>query len=123
MSHRIAIIEDEQPIRELYRIKLEADGHQVVTAKDGEEGLALLKDHRPTLMLLDIMMPKMDGLALLAAADEHKLRPRATIILTNLALEDARQQAAPYKVDGIFVKVETTPVQVANHVRVVLEQL
>jgi two-component system OmpR family response regulator len=120
MSHRIAIIEDEQPIRELYRIKLESDGHLVATAKDGLEGLQLIKEHRPHVILLDIMMPHMDGFKLLDEIAKHRVKHGSVIILTNLAYDDAKERAKGYKVDGIYVKVDTTPSQVAEHVREIL---
>ena len=51
MSHIIAVIEDEEAIRELYRIKLESEGFKVITATNGEEGLKLLDTHNPHVAL------------------------------------------------------------------------
>jgi len=61
MGARILVVDDDPEILEAIEIILQASGYQVVTAKDGEEGLAKLKDERPDLMILDLLMPKMDG--------------------------------------------------------------
>ncbi len=63
---RILIIEDELPIRELIRLNLELAGYDVIEAKDGLDGLNAIRNESPDLVLLDIMLPKLDGYALLA---------------------------------------------------------
>lgn len=59
--HMILVVDDEPAIVRLVRAKLRADGYAVVTAERGEEALALLDEERPDLVLLDVMMPGMDG--------------------------------------------------------------
>ncbi|MBU6452980.1 MAG: response regulator transcription factor [Cyanobacteria bacterium REEB67] len=58
---RILVIEDEQAIAELVKINLELLGHQVITAPDGIKGLAMAQQHRPDMVVLDVMMPDLDG--------------------------------------------------------------
>ena len=58
---KIAIIEDDQAISQMYRIKFESEGYQVETAPDGKVGLELIKEMQPDIVLLDIMMPEMNG--------------------------------------------------------------
>ena len=65
MSQQILIVEDEADIRELLRFNLEREGFSVLEAADGNEGLKLARQHMPDLMLLDVMLPREDGLALL----------------------------------------------------------
>ena len=62
MEHSILIIDDEPDIRTLIRYNLEKEGYLVHDAKSGEEGLLLAKTHKPDLILLDVMMPGMDGM-------------------------------------------------------------
>lgn len=62
MPNTILTIEDQADIRRLIRMTLEFDGHTVIEACQGEEGLRLVRQHQPDLILLDIMMPGMDGL-------------------------------------------------------------
>jgi DNA-binding response OmpR family regulator len=58
---RVLVIDDEPPIRMLCRVNLEAEGMQVLEASDGQTGLALARDERPDAVLLDVMMPGLDG--------------------------------------------------------------
>jgi two-component system, OmpR family, alkaline phosphatase synthesis response regulator PhoP len=62
---RILIIEDEEPIRELVKLNLQMGGCETLEAEDGEEGLRLIKDAQIDLIILDIMLPKIDGYKLL----------------------------------------------------------
>ena len=62
-SATILIVEDEQDIRELLAYNLEKEGYATVQAADGKEGLDLARSRKPDLILLDLMLPKMDGLA------------------------------------------------------------
>jgi DNA-binding NtrC family response regulator len=64
---KIAIIEDDQAISQMYRFKFEADGFEVETAENGKLGLELVEKMRPQIILLDLMMPEMTGDEMLAA--------------------------------------------------------
>ena len=61
------LVEDDRDIAQMYRLKLELEGWQVAVAFDGETGLAMLKQYHPDVLLLDVMLPGMDGLELLEA--------------------------------------------------------
>jgi CheY-like chemotaxis protein len=61
MAAKILVVDDDPDILEAIEIILQATGYQVVTAKDGKEGLTRLRDEKPDLMILDLLMPKMDG--------------------------------------------------------------
>jgi two-component system KDP operon response regulator KdpE len=76
----ILVVDDEPPIVRLVRAKLQADGYAVVTAARGEEALALLEDQRPDLVVLDLMMPGMDGFETLRHIREQSQLP--VIMLT-----------------------------------------
>ena len=58
---KILIVDDETRIRELLELRLSSEGYEVIQAKDGEEGVMMAKKHLPDLILMDVMMPKMDG--------------------------------------------------------------
>ena len=60
-AERVLIVDDDRVIQELLRVNLELEGYEVAAASDGEEGLARFEEFRPHLVLLDIMMPKLDG--------------------------------------------------------------
>jgi len=61
----ILAVDDEEPILKLLRVNLTRDGYEVVTASNGESALELLQEHTPDLVLLDIMMPDLDGFEVL----------------------------------------------------------
>ena len=58
---KILVVDDEINLIKLVRIRLEAHGHEVIVANDGKEGLEKAKSEKPDLIILDVMMPKMDG--------------------------------------------------------------
>lgn len=84
--YKLLIVDDEAPLLQILSDAFTSEGFMVRTAADGEEGLAQALDWHPDLILLDIVMPKMDGMTML-----HKLRATeegkkiAVILLTNLS--------------------------------------
>ena len=118
MAYRIAIIEDELPIQQMYRLKLEREGFIVATAGDGRTGLAVAETFQPDLILLDLRMPNMSG-------DEMLLHLRATdwgaaiqvIILTNISKDEAPQALRLLNVHRYVVKAHHTPAQVVEIVK------
>jgi chemosensory pili system protein ChpA (sensor histidine kinase/response regulator) len=118
---RITIIEDEAPIREMYRLKLEAAGYEVTTANDGASALHVLEHIVPDLMLLDIRLPHLPG-------NEVLKRVRHTdwgqnikcIVLTNISKDEAPTDFQFLGVDRYIVKVSYTPNQVLEIIQEVL---
>src|SRR6187402_733025 len=89
-QYRIAVIEDETAIRNLYQTKLELDGFTVETASNGIEGLALVESFQPHLLLLDIRMPEMTGDEMLVQVREHDWGADVrVIVLTNISRDEA----------------------------------
>jgi DNA-binding response OmpR family regulator len=115
---KIAIIEDDQAISQMYRIKFEAEDFKVETAENGKLGLELAEKMRPDIILLDLMMPEMDG-------HEMLVKLRATpwgkhikvIILTNVGEQEAPDGLEKLAVRRFIVKAEMTPRQVAEMVK------
>lgn len=115
---KIAIIEDDQAISQMYRMKFEAEGFEVETAENGKFGLELVDKMRPDIILLDLMMPEMTG-------DEMLVKLRKTswgkdtrvIILTNMGEQEAPEIVKTLDVKRFIVKAEMTPRQVAEMVK------
>ncbi len=115
---KVAIIEDDQAISQMYRIKFEAEGYEVETAVNGKHGLKLCEDIKPDIVLLDLMMPEMNG-------DEMLQQMRKTdwgkdmrvIILTNMGEQEAPAILKELGVRRFIVKAEMTPRQVAEMVK------
>lgn len=115
---KVAIIEDDQAISQMYRIKFEAEGYDVDTAENGKLGLELADKMRPDIILLDLMMPEMTGgemLAKLRASDWGK--SMKVIILTNMGEQEIPQDVKNLGVSGIILKADMTPRQVADIVK------
>ncbi|HSW85503.1 MAG TPA: response regulator [Candidatus Saccharimonadales bacterium] len=112
---KIAIIEDETAIAGMYKFKLEQLGHEVRLAINGVEGLKLSETYQPDLILLDLMMPEMDGEKMLEkvrATDWGK--DIKVIILTNISNESQPPGLKNLNIAGYMVKANYTPVQVAE---------
>jgi two-component system alkaline phosphatase synthesis response regulator PhoP len=94
MGAKILVVDDDPDIREAIGIVLEANGYEVVTAQDGEEGLAKLKEERPDLMILDLLMPKMDGFAVCKELKDPRRAKYAhiPIIILSSVKESASQR-------------------------------
>lgn len=88
----ILIIEDDLPVLNALVDKLTREGYAVLQAKDGEEGFMIAKRDHPDLILLDIIMPKMDGLAMMKKLREESSWGRSVpiILLTNLSPDDEK---------------------------------
>ena len=115
---KIAIIEDDPTINQMYRMKFEATGFDVQLASDGERGVALAEAIRPDLILLDLQMPKKNGyetLKEIRSKDWGKSIP--VIILTNLGEEEAPKQLRELNIESYIVKADLTPSQVVERVK------
>lgn len=118
---RIAIVEDDKSIAQMYKFKLEAAGFKTHVAHDGEAGLVVIKEHVPDLILLDLRMPVMSGDEML-----EKLRQTdwgasiRVIILTNISRDEAPRSLGVLNVDRYIVKAHHTPQQVLNTINEVL---
>lgn len=118
MTTKIAIVEDDQAISQMYRIKFEAEGYEVETAENGQLGLALVQHMQPNIILLDLMMPVMSG-------EEMLTRLRRTdwgknikvIILTNRGEQEIPPEVKQLGVTAIILKADMTPRQVAELVK------
>ena len=115
---KIAIVEDDQAISQMYRFKFEAENFEVETAENGELGLQLIETMQPDIILLDLMMPIMTGDMML-----EKLRATPfgktvkVIILTNMGEQEIPQKVKDLGVSAVVLKADMTPRQVAELVR------
>jgi two-component system sensor histidine kinase/response regulator len=121
MTVKIAIVEDDSAISQMYRIKFENEGYDVETAENGKLGLELAEKMKPDIILLDLMMPEMNG-------DEMLAKMRATkwgknikvIILTNIGEQEIPEEIKELGVKKVILKADLTPKQVADLVKIEL---
>ncbi|HEU4965926.1 MAG TPA: response regulator [Candidatus Saccharimonadales bacterium] len=104
-QHKILVVEDEEVLLGVLKDRLKNEGFDVITARDGEQGLKMALEHKPDLILLDILMPKMGGITMLknlratpAGKDTH------VIILTNVSDSKLVHEALTYGVRDFLVK-------------------
>lgn len=118
---KIAVIEDELSICEMYQMKLKNADYEVKSAQNGQDGLILAENFKPQLILLDLKMPIMNGDEMLAKLRQTdwgaKIR---VIILTNISRDEAPRNLQFLNVDRYIVKAHYTPSQVLEIVNEIL---
>lgn len=115
---KIAIIEDDLAISQMYSIKFEAEGYRVESAENGRLGLELIEKMHPDIVLLDLMMPEMNGDEVLIALRKTDWGKNIkVIILTNMGEQEAPEILKTLNVSAFIVKADMTPKQVAELVQ------
>ncbi|TSC88617.1 MAG: winged helix family two component transcriptional regulator [Microgenomates group bacterium Gr01-1014_7] len=115
---KILLVEDEDFIRELYVRQLTKEGFEVKSATDGQTGLNLLKQESFDLLLLDIMLPGMNGLQLLREfKSQNPNSSMVTILLTNLGQEAVIKEGFELGAQAYLIKASYTPDQVVTEVK------
>ena len=118
---KILLVEDDQSLREIYGIRLTAEGYEIVPAGDGEEALAMAVKEKPDLIISDVMMPKISGfdmLDILRSTPETK--NIKVIMMTALSSEDQRERGESLGADRFLVKSQVGIEDVVNAVHEVL---
>lgn len=119
---KIAIIEDDQAIREMYRLKLEKTGYDVKLASDGLKGLELVEAFKPDLILLDLMIPEMTGDKMLEKMRQTNWGAKIkVIILSNVSKDEAPEIIHSLNISRYIVKAHHTPKQVVSIVKETLD--
>jgi len=113
----ILLAEDDRILRRAGEVTLTKRGYAVIVAVDGEDALAKAQAHKPDLILLDVMMPKLDGFEVLARLKENPdTRPIPVIMLTNLGQESDVNRAVERGARAYLVKSSLGPEQLAEKV-------
>jgi DNA-binding response OmpR family regulator len=118
---KIAIVEDDLMIAQMYRMKLESEGFDVNVAANGKDGVAMVAAHQPDIILLDIQLPEMDGAT---ALRNIRALPGGqdipVIILTNVGQQEAPRELDALGVEHYIVKADLTPRQVVEQIKNIL---
>ena len=118
---KILLVEDDKSLREIYGVRLLAEGYDIVSAGDGEEALAMAIKERPALIVSDVMMPKISGFDMLdILRSTTETRDVKVIMMTALSSEDQRQRGEALGADRYLVKSQ---VGIEDVVRTVHEVL
>lgn len=120
---RVLVIDDEAPIRLLCRVNLEAEGMAVLEAADGPSGLEKARTEQPDLVLLDVMMPGLDGWGVAEALLEDERTAEIPIIFLT-ARAEFRDRARGLDIGGVdYITKPFNPVELAPLVRALLDRL
>ena len=115
---KIMIIEDDSLLIKMYQTKFQLEGYEMMTATDGEQGLKLLKADKPDFLILDMMMPKLSGLELLAIIrNDPGLKDLPVFMLSNMSQPSEMEKAKALGVVEFVLKSSLTPRQVVDKVR------
>ncbi len=101
MKEKILVVEDEESLRLLYEEELKADGYEVMTAKNGREAIQQLEETKPDLILLDIVMPVMDGME---ALGRILRKDRKIPIILNTSYSAYREDFMSWAADAYVTK-------------------
>jgi DNA-binding response OmpR family regulator len=116
----ILIIEDNEVISRLWQITLQAEGFHVETAASGKDGIEMCKKHNPSVVLLDLIMPDMDGFQVFKKLREDFNPPPSVIVLSNLSSSQDIQKARAMGAEDFIIKSTILPEQLVAKVKGVL---
>ena len=118
-EHTVLVVDDDPNVVELARLYLERDGYRVLSATDGADGLALAREEQPALVVLDVMLPRLDGLDVCRTLRQESSVP--IIMLTARVEEEDRLTGLELGADD-YVTKPFSPRELAARVRAVLRR-
>lgn len=119
---KILVVEDDKFLANAYKAGFEGEGFEVVLAYDGEEALSLAEQMRPDIIILDILIPKMDGFAVLQQLKASKdLEHIPVIIASNLGQQQDIDKGMELGAKDFIVKSESSVTQILNKIKDILK--
>ncbi len=123
ISSKILIIEDDKFIRDLLVQKLKKEGFLTIEALDGEEGVKVAKAEKPNIILLDLILPGMDGFEVLKILKGDPITSSfPVIILSNLGQKEDKERAIGLGAEDFMIKAHFTPSEIISTIRSVLKK-
>lgn len=116
ITKKILIVEDEKPLARALELKLTHEGFQVVNASNGEEAITALKKEKFSLIISDLIMPKVDGFQVLEFIKSSKIKA-PVIILTNLGQEEDEKRVQAIIPSEFFIKSNTSILKIVEHIK------
>lgn len=115
---KILLIEDDNMLREMYSAKFGREGYEVHKSDNGSDGVKIAIEIKPDIILLDIIMPKMDGFAALKELrKKEETQSIPVILLTNLGQDKDIEKGKKLGADDYFIKANHTPAEIVEKVR------
>lgn len=120
---RILLIEDDTFLSGMYIAKMSLENFEVQLAIDGKEGLEMAKKCKPDLILLDLLLPKIDGYTVLKALKkDHALAPVPVVLLTNLNQQEDITKAMKFQIEDYLIKAHFMPSEVIEKIKKILRK-
>ncbi len=117
-KQKVLLIEDDADLVEMYKLKFIGSGYEIITSFKGAEGLELAKKEKPDIILLDIILPEVDGFAILTELKKDpKTRNIPVLMLTNLGQESDIKKGKELGVTDYLIKANFTPSEVVEKVK------
>ena len=121
---KLVIVEDDKFLRDLIVRKLSSEGFLVKEAQTGEEGLEVLREDPPQLILLDILLPGMSGYEVLEAIQkDEKLKSIPVVMLSNLGQKEEVERAELLGAKDFLIKAKYTPGEIVTRIKEILGEL
>jgi len=121
-NKKILVVEDDAMISSIYEAKFKDDGFEVLMAADGAKGLELAKKEKPDLVMLDVILPGLDGFSILEEIKKDKTtKDISVIMLTNLGTEEDKKKGQKMGALDYLVKASLTPGQISDRVKEALK--
>ena len=117
---KVLIVDDDPFILDMYVLKFKERGFEVVTATDGKLGLVKINEEKPDVVLLDVVMPTMDGFDVLQELKKQEKTAMKIIMLTNLGQKEDVERGMSLGADDYVIKAHFTPSEVVNKVMSVM---
>ncbi|KKR49215.1 MAG: two component transcriptional regulator, winged helix family protein [Candidatus Magasanikbacteria bacterium GW2011_GWC2_40_17] len=124
IQNKILIVEDDNFLADIYKTKLELEGFKVTVATDGEKGLKMIQTKTPDLVLLDILLPKLDGFAILETVKQtdSAVKDLPIILLTNLGQNEEVQKGLKLGAADYLIKAHFKPAEVVEKIKKILQK-
>lgn len=119
---KVLIIDDDPFIADMYVIKFRDEHFDIATARNGKDGLKKIKEFDPDIVLIDVVMPDMDGFHVLEELKKQKGKAYKIMMLTNLGQKEDVERGMGLGAIDYMVKAHFTPSEVVERVRVLLQK-
>ncbi|MFC1678151.1 response regulator transcription factor [Patescibacteria group bacterium] len=117
-KYKILLVEDDAMISNMYRTKLERDDIIVLTSDNGAQGLEMAIDEKPDLIMLDVILPQLDGFAVLQELKQNGITKHIPVImLTNLGTDEDKDRGERSGASDYWVKSNLTPTEVSEKIK------
>ena len=118
---KVFIIDDDPFVLDMYVLKFKEEGFEVVTASSGKNAVLRIKEEKPNIILLDVIMPMIDGFEILRSLQKENLDPKPKIIfLTNFGQKEDVERGLQLGADDYIIKAHFTPREVVEKIKSLL---